>query len=192
MSYVRMAVSTNPAKVNGIGASQIGAGFPDVVLANTHRWVLASSAPGHVVLCPIEPIVCRNGDTVITSRAAGRVRNINCPIRRYLHMAMDAAGALRWSKDWHTGSKGFSAVIATGTLGFSSDILRTIINCVLWPGRRIGGCNGRSARVRTTAKRFVVRARARTASAAGSTVRRDVAVPIDIRIRSGAVALPTE
>src|SRR5204863_1597991 len=170
----------DPTKINCIG--NLTGRLADVVLANTHRWILATSAIRHIKLIPGNSVVRRDGNAVGADRggrAAGRIRYVGGPLRRYLDVSMYTAEALRRIEKRNSWSKGLAAIIAARAFCFGQT-LRAVVNCV-WIGRSRWRRHRRM--VGTAADSLMIRPLARTAVSA-----RQIGVAVVVRNRSHAIA----
>ena len=82
------------------------------ISADADRRIARANASGHGRVGPRHAVVARNrGALTAGARAAGGIRDVNRPIGRDLHVAMNAAVALDGIEDIDAGSERQSAIV---------------------------------------------------------------------------------
>src|SRR5207248_4108522 len=105
-------VCSSDLEINRVRAVKIGVRFADVVLTDTNGGILRAGAVRNIVFCPREPIVSGDGYARRTDRSARRVWHVDSSVRGYLHVAVNAAGALTRIEDRDSRAESYTIVVA--------------------------------------------------------------------------------
>ncbi len=159
-----------------------------VVRVDADGRVAAACADGDGAVNPGQAVVGRDRDALAAARAgsARRVRDVDRAVGADLHVAVDAAVALRRREDVDARPEGQAAVVAARTLRAADDVLRAVVERVrverVRRRRRDGGLV-----VRPAAEGLVVGACRKTAA-----LHRRPALPVVVGVSRGAVSLPAD